>query len=115
MSDLVRNPEDRFSHNEAHIKYHLSNISFPVSILSVCNDTFCLSFVNILEGQLKMLCVLYSKQKFRLGCLIQGVSYYCYSVQNSLANQWKLPNLPLIIIAHSTGNFSVLYKNISGQ
>ena len=40
MSDLVRNPEDRFSHNEAHVSlFYLMNVfmttlTFPFSLLT---------------------------------------------------------------------------------
>ena len=45
MSDLVRNPEDRFSHNEAHIMSISNDItSITVSIQEVLCSQFLWSF-----------------------------------------------------------------------
>ena len=44
MSDLVGNPEDRFSHNEAHIK-HVSKDLPNITLKHLCNLHFTAIFV----------------------------------------------------------------------
>ena len=49
MSDLVGNPEDRFSHNEAHMKvgFEGSILHERISMMSIRNESGCLHHGNI--------------------------------------------------------------------
>ena len=50
MSDLVGNPEDRFSHNQAHILFIISICVFACSCLKSSLELFCFGFGDMMKG-----------------------------------------------------------------
>ena len=77
MCDLVGNPEDRFSQNEAHIKHHF-NIPMQCTVIlrAVKND----------KSQMKIVCVfsyICSKHRLLVHKAVQmGTNNLCFPAQN---------------------------------